>query len=117
MSNFEYLILLLIAFLPTFLLTFHPSSELKQDIKTAIFTITIVAIPWIIWDFFATERGHWAFNSDYYLGFKVFNLPFEEVLFFFAIPYSCLYLWAVIRDFETFEKLIQKLKQIKISKS
>lgn len=110
MSNFEYLVLLLIAVVPTILLTFHPKSELKQDLRAAVLTIFLVAIPWIIWDVFATARGHWAFNSDYYLGLKIFNLPFEEVLFFLAIPYSCLYLWAVIRDFESFDKLFKKIK-------
>ena len=111
MSNFEYLFLILIACVPTILLTFHPNSELKANIKPAILSIFLVAIPWIIWDIYATHRGHWDFNENYYLGFKIFNLPFEEVLFFFAIPFSCLYLWAVIREFESFEKLFKKIKK------
>jgi lycopene cyclase domain-containing protein len=108
-SNFEYLLLISIVFVPTFLLTFHPKSQLRKNLKVVILSILIVAIPWILWDIWATNRGHWGFNSDFYLGVKIFNLPIEEVMFFFAVPFSCLYLWSIIRDFKSFRILWEDL--------
>jgi lycopene cyclase domain-containing protein len=106
----EYLIVLLLSFLPTFLLSFHPNSETKGKQKTIYFSILIVAIWWIFWDFFATYRGHWSFNGDKVLGFYIFNLPIEEILFFILIPYSCLYLWLVIKNWTNFQDFKKKLQ-------
>jgi len=69
----------------------------------------LVSIPWIIWDYFATLRGHWNFNSDFYLGFKILNLPFEEVMFFWVIPFACLFVWTNVRDFENWKDFWGKL--------
>jgi lycopene cyclase domain-containing protein len=108
---FEYLILLLIAFLPTFLLSFHPRSELSGNRKwIALLCAVLVAVPFWIWDIYATHRGHWDFNEKYILGPKIINLPFEEVLFFLAIPFSCQYLYRVICEYTTWQNLLKKLK-------
>lgn len=55
-------------------------------------TIIMVGIPFILWDIGATYLGHWQFIPMYLTGLTVINLPIEEWLFFFAIPYSCLFL-------------------------
>jgi lycopene cyclase domain-containing protein len=49
----------------------------------------MVAVPFILWDIWFTARGVWWFNLDYTLGYTLFGLPVEEVLFFFCIPFSC----------------------------
>ena len=40
-SNFEYLLLISIVFVPTFLLTFHPKSQLRKNLKVVILSILI----------------------------------------------------------------------------
>jgi len=115
-SHFEYLaVLCLSIFLPLLFTIFHPSVLLKKHYKTLILSLIVSGIPFIIWDFFATHFGHWSFNPDFILGIYIFNLPFEEVLFFFAIPFCCHFVWSIIRDFETWaifwDKLLLKKQQ------
>ena len=112
-NNFEYLIVLLLSLSVPFLLSFHPNSPIGKDLKKLLIVIPLVSIPWLVWDVWATSRGHWAFNSDYHLGFKILNLPIEEILFFWLIPYASIFLWTVIRDFTTFSDLWKKITTFK----
>jgi len=54
----------------------------------AMFLTMLVFIPW---DMLKTSLGVWGFNPRYLLGYYLGNLPFEEWLFFIAIPYACLF--------------------------
>ncbi|MFQ3577285.1 MAG: lycopene cyclase domain-containing protein [Cytophagales bacterium] len=55
--------------------------------------ITIVGFIFVVWDVWFTEIGVWSFNDDYLIGLKIFNLPIEEVLFFFVVPYACIFIY------------------------
>lgn len=35
----------------------------------------------------------WKFNKNYISNIKIFNLPIEEILFFFTVSFSCLVIW------------------------
>ncbi len=59
----------------------------------AVFTI---AIPFLIWDQYFTINGVWGFNETYLQGFFIGSLPLEEVLFFFLIPYCCVFIYEVL---------------------
>lgn len=110
-SRFEYLIVLLLVFVPTFATSLlHTKNELRPHLRLALGTITISAVPFIIWDYLATLRGHWEFNPKFNLGIYIANLPLEEILFFFAVPFACLFLWLVIRDFTTWGDFKKKLE-------
>ena len=96
--HYEYLgVLIICAFLPLLIGYYHPRSPIRKQWKAAWIAITVSSIPFLIWDIFATYRGHWNFNPRYNLGLYVFNLPIEEVLFFFVIPYCCLFSWTVLK--------------------
>jgi len=58
----------------------------------------------LIWDICFTKAGVWGFNEHYTLGVNFFNLPIEEVLFFFCIPYSSLF------TYHCFQLFFPKLK-------
>ena len=47
----------------------------------------LISIPFVIWDVIATARGHWSFDSFYITDNYIFNLPVEEFLFFFTVPF------------------------------
>lgn len=66
----------------------------------------IPAILYIIWDFYFTAKGVWSFNEAYITGIKLYNLPLEEVLFFFIVPYCCVFIYACIRTY--FPNLVNK---------
>ncbi len=55
------------------------------------------ALFYIVWDFYFTAIGVWHFNEKYITGFKIYNLPVEEVLFFFVVPYCCVFIYECIR--------------------
>jgi len=59
--------------------------------KPVFLAILIVAISFLIWDVWFTNIGVWGFNDRYLLGPTIVNLPFEEVLFFFCIPYASIF--------------------------
>lgn len=57
------------------------------------------AILYIAWDIYFTSAGVWSFNEGYITGIKLYNLPLEEVLFFFVVPYCCVFIYACIRSY------------------
>ncbi|MGZ5283774.1 MAG: lycopene cyclase domain-containing protein, partial [Bacteroidia bacterium] len=40
--------------------------------------------------------GVWQFNEKYILGIKILELPMEEWLFFFTVPYACVFIYEVL---------------------
>ena len=69
-----------------------------DKLKYALLSIIIPAIPFLIWDTAVTDR-HWFFASEYTLGFRIFGLPFEEILFFITVPYACLFTWQMVKQY------------------
>ena len=53
----------------------------------------LYCIPIDIW---FTAKGNWGFSDAYTLGWKVFGLPVEEWMFFFCIPYACVFIYACV---------------------
>lgn len=66
----------------------------------------IPACLYIGWDIYFTSKGVWYFNEAYITGIKLINLPLEEVLFFFIVPYCCVFIYACIRSY--FPGLVNK---------
>jgi lycopene cyclase domain-containing protein len=48
----------------------------------------------IIWDHYLTAWGVWSFNPDYLIGVYIWGLPLEEWLFFFTVPYACVFTYS-----------------------
>lgn len=71
---------------------FTRRSGFSRRLGKAFAAITAAAIPFLIWDVGFTRIGVWGFNPDYLLGLSAFGLPVEEILFFFCIPFACLFL-------------------------
>ena len=66
----------------------------------------IPALLYIIWDIYFISKGVWSFNEEYITGIKLYNLPIEEVLFFFIVPYCCVFIYACVRNY--FPSLVNK---------
>lgn len=75
------------------------------DKKVAFYTkwkrlfkaMLLPAVFYIIWDMIFTKQGVWSFNENYITGIKLYNLPIEEVLFFFVVPYCCVFIYECVR--------------------
>lgn len=108
--KWEYLTVLFICvILPLIFSIFHPKIKLRKNWKILVLTLIISAIPFLVWDYFATKNAHWQFNSDFVLGFYIFNLPLEEVLFFLTIPFCCHFVWNIIDNFENWSQFWRDL--------
>ncbi len=55
------------------------------------------ALFYIVWDSYFTFINVWHFNPSYITGINIANLPLEEVLFFFIVPYCCVFIYECIR--------------------
>ena len=78
------------------LLSFDKKVHFYTHWKTLIPSILLIGSVFVAWDIFFTEIGVWGFNPEYLSGISFFNLPLEEVLFFFTIPYACVFIYEVV---------------------
>jgi len=93
-----YLILDLLVVAGPLALSFEGSVRYFQDWFRVLISTLIVGTPFIIWDSIFTDLGVWGFNSKYLLGPKIGGLPLEEVLFFFCVPFSCLFIFRIVQE-------------------
>ena len=60
--------------------------QVLRQPRRVLLTIVAAGTPFLVWDLFATEAGHWWFDDAQTLPWRVAGLPFEEVAFFVVIP-------------------------------
>jgi lycopene cyclase domain-containing protein len=58
--------------------------------------ILSMCLVFIAWDHWFTEMGVWGFNDRYIIGIYLLNLPLEEWLFFFLVPFACIFIYEVM---------------------
>ena len=58
---------------------------LKQPGRLLL-TIGLAGTPFLLWDLWATHVGHWWFDADQTLPWRIAGLPLEEIGFFVVIP-------------------------------
>lgn len=89
--KYLYLTVNFLAFIVPFLFSFYPKANFSKKWKFVLPAIAISGFLFILWDVLFTSLGVWGFNPEYILGIYIAGLPLEEVLFFFCIPYACLF--------------------------
>tara|TARA_B110000037_G_scaffold108148_1_gene125283 strand:+ start:41 stop:712 length:672 start_codon:yes stop_codon:yes gene_type:complete len=87
---------MLASFGPCFLLSFDKKVAFFKNMRFFVPAVFAVAIPFLIWDQYFTINGVWGFNESYLQGIFIGSLPLEEVLFFFVIPYCCVFIYEVL---------------------
>ncbi len=99
MQHYLYLILdvgsLAFPLLASFESRVHFAGKWK-GLFTGIFFMSLLFLPW---DIYFTKQGYWGFEQNFLIGIDLFGLPLEEWLFFLFIPYSCMFLYEVMRFF------------------
>jgi lycopene cyclase domain-containing protein len=95
----EYFIVLAVCLAGPLVLSFSKKLDFYKFPARLVFSILIPFIVFVIWDIWATGRGHWGFNQNYITGIKIVNLPVEEVLFFIVIPFCALFTWETVKYF------------------
>ncbi|MEN9744101.1 MAG: hypothetical protein RLZZ65_1906 [Bacteroidota bacterium] len=80
-------------------LSFDQKVAYYKDWRVVFPATFVVALPFLAWDMLFTHLGVWGFNPSYLLGYYLYNLPIEEVLFFLVIPYNFIFLLRVIQAY------------------
>jgi lycopene cyclase domain-containing protein len=86
-----YLLLDIGSLLIPLIFSFHPKLKFYKEWPFVIPAILSSGIFFLFWDIWFTEMGVWGFNEAYLSGTYIWSLPIEEWLFFFCIPYACLF--------------------------
>lgn len=98
-SHYTYFFILAASVAGPIALSFDKKVAFYKKWKYLFLPVFIPALLYIVWDVYFTSQGVWRFNTDYITGKKFFNLPVEEVLFFFVVPYCCIFIYECIRAY------------------
>jgi lycopene cyclase domain-containing protein len=79
--------------------SFDPRTSFHRKWPGLFAGILFMGIAFLAWDAVFTAQGVWGFNDRYLVGIRFFGMPIEEWLFFLLIPYSCMFLYEVMRYF------------------
>jgi lycopene cyclase domain-containing protein len=97
-NHYLYLAIDIGSFIVPFIFSFYPKINFSKKFKYVLPGIAITAILFIAWDITFTAMGVWGFNPEYVTGIYFFNLPLEEVLFFFCVPYACFFTYFALKN-------------------
>lgn len=89
--KYTYLLINFFTIIVPFIYSFHPKLNFYKTWKAFFPAVVITGLLFILWDVYFTGIGVWGFNKQYLIGVFIANLPLEEVLFFFCIPYACVF--------------------------
>lgn len=109
--KYLYLSINFFTILVPFIFSFHKKLKFHLNFGSFLKASVLVALPFIAWDAYFTSKGVWGFNEVYVSGIKILGLPIEEVLFFFCIPFSCVFTYHCLRLFFKME-WSKKMEQI-----
>lgn len=98
-SHFTYFLILAASLAGPLALSYDKKVAFYKNWKYLLPAMFFPAALYIAWDVYFTSKGVWSFNEEYITGIKIINLPLEEVLFFFIVPYCCVFIYACIRAY------------------
>ena len=82
-----------------FVLSFDKRVKFYKNWPYLFPAILVNAFIFITWDSFFTRLGVWGFNPDYLVGWYLFGLPLEELLFFLTVPYACVFIYETLNTY------------------
>jgi lycopene cyclase domain-containing protein len=90
---YTYLLLNLFTILVPLAFSFEKRIGYYKQWKALFPALFITGSFFIVWDHLLTSWGVWHFNPEYLTGVQWWGLPIEEWLFFFTVPYSCMFIY------------------------
>ena len=98
-NHYTYFLILAASLAGPFILSFDKKVAFYKKWKFVFAAMLLPAVLYIAWDAHFTKLGVWSFNPGYITGYRSFGLPVEEILFFFVVPYCCIFIYACIRAY------------------
>jgi lycopene cyclase domain-containing protein len=96
-TQYTYFLILAVSLAGPLMLSFDKKVGFYKKWKYLFPAMLLPALYYVVWDIYFTSIGVWSFNEAYITGFKLWNLPIEEVLFFIIVPYCCIFIYECIR--------------------
>lgn len=93
-----YLLVLVSSIFLPFLFSFHKRIQFHKKRSHVFKSIFLCSIIFIVWDVIYTDMGVWGFSPKHHLNVLFAGLPLEEILFFYAIPFCCLFSYFVFKN-------------------
>lgn len=97
MAKYTYLLFSAAVFLPVLFLSLKYDVKPQKNYRALAAVAGLVSLPFIIWDMWAASNGHWLFNPEFVLPYRIGGIPLEEILFFLTVPYAMIYVWEVLK--------------------
>lgn len=97
-----YWMIHVITFIPVLLLSFDKKVRFYKKWKYMWVGWLTVGLFFILWDMAKTHLHIWAFNPKYVMGYYLYNLPIEELLFFVTVPYACTFIYECLNCYFPF---------------
>ncbi|HVD99262.1 MAG TPA: lycopene cyclase domain-containing protein [Cytophagaceae bacterium] len=94
--KFAYLLIMLFTLSYPLYKSFENNIHFVNQWKYVFKATLPVAFFFILWDNWFTKLNIWSFNDSFVLGWFIGYLPLEEYLFFFFVPFSCLFIYEVV---------------------
>lgn len=98
-AEYTYLLLMSGTILIPLIRSFETRVHYYRKFKYLFPAILIPGAVFIIWDIIFTNNNIWRFNEEFITGIHISALPLEEWMFFFAVPYACVFVYEVINYF------------------
>jgi lycopene cyclase domain-containing protein len=98
-QHLTYFVILAVCFAGPLVLSFDKKVAFYKKWRYLFPAMLLPALVYIAWDIYFTYNGVWWFNETYITGIYLANLPIEEVLFFFIVPYCCVFIYECIRSY------------------
>ena len=81
------------------LLSFDKKVHYVAKWPAVLVATAVVAAVFIPWDILKTAAGVWGFTERYVGEFAFYGLPAGELLFFVVVPFSCIFIYEVVRAY------------------
>lgn len=92
-KHYTYLLINVLTVFFPIILSFDRKVRFFKKWKFILPGLILSGLLYLFWDYLFTINQVWSFNPDYILGIKFFDLPLEEIFFFFTVPFACIFIY------------------------